>query len=187
MKKIIHNIEVTTDNRRKKGGQIMMKAFSKIILMIIVGAVGGFLLGTLISLFVGKGAIVSGSSMEPTMYDGQKYRYKAKKTYERNDIVVLDGNQTSYEVDCLLIKRVIGLPGEKIYIDGGKVYINDELLDEVINSEPIEDAGIASEPVILGSDEYFVLGDNRNHSGDSRFFGPVKKAAIEGAIINKAN
>ena len=77
---------------------------------------------------------------------------------------------------------MVGLPGERIQIIGGYVYIDGELLDEGDTYDKISDPGIAENEVILGSDEYFVLGDNRNSSEDSRSgnIGPVKKETIAG-------
>ena len=66
------------------------------------------------------------------------------------------------------IKRIIGLPGETVQIVDGYIYINGKQLDEHYGNEIIEEAGMAAEPVTLGEDEYFVMGDNRNNSQDSR-------------------
>ena len=81
------------------------------------------------------------------------------------------------------IKRVIGLPGETVYIDeDGNIFINDVLLEENFGKERIEDPGIAINPIVLGENEYFVMGDNRNDSFGSRFsaVGNIKKENIIG-------
>lgn len=97
-----------------------------------------------------------------------------------NDLVVFlpNGNEKSH----YYVKRVIGVPGDTVQIKDGYVYVNDELFDEEIDTEAIENAGIAEEPVVVGADEYFVLGDNRGSSEDSRYanIGNVKQEHIIG-------
>lgn len=128
---------------------------------------------------------VEGSSMNDTLNNGD-YLIVEKVSYyghdpERYDIVVFP-----YSEDVNYIKRIIGMPGEKIQIIDGKVYINDsQLTDEIYGKESIADPGIAYEPVYLSDDEYFVMGDNRNSSIDSRSksVGPVKKDKIQGRAV----
>ena len=87
---------------------------------------------------------------------------------ERFDIIVFP---FQYKENTFYIKRIIGLPGETVQIDEkGNIYINGEILTESYGREVIkpENVGIAAEPITLGEDEYFVLGDNRNNSIDSR-------------------
>ena len=127
------------------------------------------ILSWLIVTFVGVRTVVDGQSMEPTLQDGNNlivdklsYRFRDPKRYE---IIVFP---YKYEENTYYIKRIIGLPGETVQVKNGEVYIDGEILGEDYGAEAMEDAGIASDPIELGTDEYFVLGDNRNHSSDSR-------------------
>lgn len=128
-----------------------------------------FFLVFLINTFVGQRTYVSGHSMEPTLGDGDNliidklsYRFRDPRRY---DIIVFP---YEFEENVYYIKRIIGLPGETVQIIDGYVYIDGKKLDEHYGAEVMLDAGIAEEPVTLGKEEYFVLGDNRNHSSDSR-------------------
>lgn len=122
--------------------------------------------------YVGQRTEVDGASMESTLSDGDnlivdKISYRFNDP-QRFDIIVFP---FQYQQDTYYIKRVIGLPGEKVQIDeAGNIYIDDKILEESYGMEVIrpENIGIASEPIVLGPDEYFVLGDNRNNSSDSR-------------------
>lgn len=134
--------------------------------------------------FVGQRTGVRGSSMEPTLSDRDnlivdKISYRFHDP-ERYDIIVFP---FQYEENVFYIKRIIGLPGETVYIDeDGGIFINGELLQENYGKEVILSAGRAGEPITLGSDEYFVLGDNRNNSSDSRdpSVGNIKRNQIVG-------
>lgn len=140
----------------------------------------------LVITFVGQRTEVDGASMEPTLYNGDnlivdKISYRFRDP-QRFDIIVFPFR---YEEDTYYIKRIIGLPGETVQIDGaGNIYINGEILQENYGKEIIkaDNIGIASEPVVLGTDEYFVMGDNRNNSTDSRteLVGNIKRADIVG-------
>ncbi len=135
---------------------------------------------------VGMKISVIGVSMEPALYNGQevlinRFSYKILAP-KRGDVIAFlpNGNTNSH----YYLKRVIGLPGERVQIIGGYVYINGEPLGEDETYDKIADAGIAETEISLGSDEYFVLGDNRNASEDSRSgnIGPVKRETITGKV-----
>lgn len=144
-------------------------------------------LAFLIIKYVGQRTEVVGRSMEPTLEDSDnlivdKLSYRFKDP-ERYDIIVFpyrDGSGLYY------IKRIIGLPGEQVYInERGDVFVDGEKLEEDYIKEKAIDAGIVAQPIILGEDEYFVLGDNRNNSVDSRSVdvGMVSKEEIIGRAV----
>jgi len=131
---------------------------------------------------------VIGSSMYPTVTDND-YLIATKIDYRlhppsRGDIIIM---RDPYDNTRDFIKRVIGVPGDHILIRQGQVYVNGHLLRETyLNNEPwTENAdwplGQTTDPqgFLLKSDEFFVMGDNRNHSSDSRVFGPVRRDQIE--------
>lgn len=147
--------------------------------------------------YVMQRCIVSGSSMENTLYNGESLLI-SKVSYvfgepDRYDIIIFypngkhgrnNGNNEYSDGDEFYVKRVIGLPGETVQIKDAHIYINGELLEEDYGKEPfISDGGIAEEPVTVGEKEYFVLGDNRNESHDSRFIGMVKLEDIEAKVV----
>ena len=131
----------------------------------------GIVLGVtfLIITYVGQRTHVSGDSMKNTLNDGDhlivdKITYRMREPV-RYDIIVFPFR---YKENTFYIKRIIGLPGETVQIAGGEIYIDGEILKESYGREVIKDPGIAESPIELGEDEYFVLGDNRNESSDSR-------------------
>lgn len=143
-----------------------------------------FLVVLLIHTFIGEQIKVRGSSMESTLQQGNRLILE-KVTYrmdspKRFDIIVFHPKNASKDV--YYIKRIIGLPNETVQIIDSRIYINGEVLEESFGNNPIEQAGIASEPIVLLEDEYFVLGDNRNNSSDSRnpSVGVVSLDSIEG-------
>jgi len=143
---------------------------------------------------------MTGSSMEGTLSDGDRIIINRmsyiKNDPERFDVIVFEKN--GKEHSYYGIRRVIGLPGETVQIIDGEVYINGEVLEETVNVEAMRVYGLAEEPIVLDDDEFFVLGDNRNQSEDSRFtsMGNVTREEIIGkawirtdsfGIISKLN
>lgn len=156
----------------------------KDVLEVFVGSVAAVFLAVVIIYSVGMRTSVIGDSMEPALWNGQeilinRMGYKLS-TPKRGDVIVFlpNGNENAH----YYVKRVIGLPGEKVLIENGNVYIDGQLLEEDDTYDKISDAGIAQTEMELGNDEYFVLGDNRNSSEDSRSgnIGPVNKDTIIG-------
>ena len=131
-------------------------------------------------------ARVYGHSMEPVLKDGQtvlvdKLAYRLGEP-ERFDVIVFRDRR---EEGRYYMKRIVGLPGETVQIADGRVTIDGVLLEEPSEREEIRDARRASEPVVLGELEYFVLGDNRNGSSDSRDsdIGNVSAEQIIGRVV----
>lgn len=137
-------------------------------------------------LFIGAPLPISGASMEPNFRSGQAViiehlSYLGANSIQRGDVVAArfpaDPDRTK------LIKRVVGLPGELVYGSEGKIFVNGSQLDET-NYTPI--SGVApyteSTAVLLGENEYFLVGDNRPGSSDSRLWGPVQKRDIVGRV-----
>lgn len=162
----------------EKSKSIIRELVEMIGYMIIVLVLAG-----LIVTFVGQRTMVSGSSMENTLSDKDNlivdkitYRFSEPKRF---DIIVFP---YQYEKDTYYIKRIIGLPGETIQIVDGDILINGEVLEESYGRERIKSSGRASESITLGDDEYFVMGDNRNESADSREddVGNIKRSNILG-------
>jgi signal peptidase I len=153
-----------------------MVRFLREVLETILPAI---LIALLINVFVGQATRVEGQSMEPSLHTDQRlvvekvsYRFHGP---QRFDIVVL---RLPSQGDELLIKRVVGLPGETVEIRDGDVYINGEPLDEPfldVETRPGRQGTVTVPPLHV-----YVMGDNRNHSNDSRSFGPIPIENIVG-------
>lgn len=147
--------------------------------------------------YVVQRTVVSGESMQDTLQDKQSllidkisYRFTDPKRY---DIIVF--YPKGRDVDEFYVKRIYGLPGETIQIKGDDIYINGSKIDDPYAKDSMLDAGIAAKPLKLGDDEYFVLGDHRSVSIDSRISpddrevtenggpGPVKFENIAGRVF----
>jgi len=160
---------------RIKGGIIEV---GKIILTVLLTVI-------IIRLFVFQVFEIEGSSMEPSFYNNE-YLLIEKISYRvhpprRGDVVVFkypNDQQVNY------IKRIIGLPGESVRVEGGKVFVNGQSLTEAYlppNEQTLVN-GTIDRPyeVTLATDQYFMMGDNREHSSDSRNWGPLAKDLIIG-------
>ncbi|MCB5576494.1 signal peptidase I [Dorea sp. AF24-7LB] len=166
--------------KEKERSKSMLRTILGYILYILV-IIG---LTWMIVTFVGQRTRVSGQSMETTLQDGDNlivdkisYRFHDPSRY---DIIVFP---YKYEENTFYIKRIIGLPGEIVQVKDGYTYINGKkLTSDIYGREVMDEPGIAEEPIKLGSDEYFVLGDNRNHSQDSRdpYVGVLKRSDLLG-------
>lgn len=154
------------------------------VLSYLLYFLGAIAVTIFILTFIGQRMVVNGPSMENTLFNGEsvivdKLSYRFSNP-QRFDVVVFP---YKFEENTDFIKRVIGLPGEKIRIDNeGNIYINGEILEEHYGKAVIIEPGRAEKEITLGEDEYFVLGDNRNNSTDSRdpFVGNIKKSEFIG-------
>ena len=164
----------------KKGGVLRELLGTSVYILTVL------LVAYIIVHYVGQRTEVIGESMELTLMDGDnllvdKISYRFNDP-ERFDIVVFPYR---YDKHTYYIKRVIGLPGETVQInEEGDIFINGEKLEEYYGREVIKNPERAIDPILLGEDEFFVLGDNRNNSRDSRWedVGNIKKSELTGKV-----
>ncbi len=177
------------EERRKKKQE--KKPLKRRVLDFVVTIVIGVVLAVLLTQFVIQRNTVIGSSMIPTLEDQDEvFVEKISRLFEnglkRGNIVTADTDEkTSNGNEMIIIKRVIGLPGERVTIKNGNVYINDALLDEPYLAEGVRTAPHLEKyaDVTLQKDQYYLLGDNRTNSRDSRDIGPVSRDEIAGKLI----
>jgi signal peptidase I len=128
--------------------------------------------------------VVKGASMEPTFHDGQ-YLIVSRMNYlftspKQGDVIVFHyPNNTEEDY----IKRIIGVPGDVVEIRDTLVYVNDRALDEPYIKEPCRPSNCSDLVTTLGENQYFVMGDNRNNSRDSRSFGAIEIGHIVGEVL----
>ena len=147
-----------------------MKVIKEVIPYIVIVVVV-----VLIRTFIITPVRVDGDSMKNTLKDGDILLLYKLSSIDRFDIIVLEEEKDNEKI----IKRVIGLPGETVAIKKGKIYINDKVIDDEYAYGETTDYN----KVTLKDDEYFILGDNRLISKDSRYFGPIKDNEIKGKIV----
>lgn len=160
------------------------KSFLRDLLELVLYLAAAVVICLLIVNFIAVRSIVDGNSMYPLLNDGDNLIVEKISYYfhepERFDVIVFE---LKNEPGTHYIKRIIGLPGERVRVADGIVYINGEpLTEDVYGREPMEKSYRAAEEITLGEDEYFVLGDNRNHSQDSRtvYVGNVERKQFVG-------
>jgi len=170
------NAASSTESDEGERGGSLWKSLASDLLQVVIPAM---VLALIVHFFLAQATVVYGQSMEPNLQQFQRlvvdklsYRFHSP---QRDDIIVLD----LPDVEEMLVKRVVGLPGETIEIHDGVVYINevahpDQYLHDMVAYEMA--------PVTLPPLYYFVLGDNRGNSNDSRSFGPVHQESIVGRV-----
>ena len=181
--------------QKKSLGKRVLSGGLELLLYVMIAVICVFV----VPRYVVQRTQVSGPSMEATLHNkdnilveklsyrfGDPKRFDIIVFYHFEDADIRDkDNEDCYD---FYVKRIIGLPGEKVQIiqseesDDYTIYINDEPLEETYGKDPITDPGIASEPIVLDEGEYFVLGDNREVSQDSRYevVGNIKREDIVG-------
>ncbi len=172
-----------TGEKEEKTGERTAKNMVKEVLSMALYIAVVLCITFLVVRYVGQRTQVDGHSMENTLFDGDNlivdkisYRFTHPKRF---DIIVFPYH---YKEDTYYIKRIIGLPGETVQIRDGEIYIDGAILEEDYGKETMLTSGRAADQIQLGEDEYFVLGDNRNHSEDSRFddVGNIERSEIIG-------
>lgn len=171
--------------KESKRDEILKEIIDWIKHIVIAAAIG-----LLLVFFVVQRNEVIGSSMEPNLYENdqllvQKVSKLFKNGIEYGDIITVNAlNLDGHIGDKNIIKRVIGVPGDTIEIKEGKVYRNGAMLEEVyLKEDTTSERTQEYSKVTLGDDEFYVLGDHRSVSLDSRTFGPITKDRIIGEVL----
>lgn len=164
-KRNVDESDIVEEKTEKKNENKYFKVFKEILPYVVI-----LIVVVLIRTFLVTPIIVSGPSMQPTLDGGEVMILNKVSSIDRFDVVVVDIGREE------IIKRVIAMPGETISCEEGIVYINGRKQEEEYSQ------GITSDfkKVTLGDDEYFVMGDNRENSVDSRRLGAFKKEQIKG-------
>lgn len=160
---------------------------ARTVLEIVVIVAAAFAIAMLVQAFIVKPFTIHQVSMRPTLQEGDRilinrlsYHFRDPK---RGDIIVFHSPVTEGED---LVKRVVGLPGDRIAVSNGKLYVNGVaqsepyLLEQNFNGTYPE---TGDQPLVVPDGKLFVMGDNRNNSGDSRFFGPIDRSAVMGCAF----
>jgi len=176
--------EVPTKESEEPKTARFLGSIGKAIYSLIETILIALVLAIVLYLFIMTPHEVVGNSMHPTYKNGEflmanKITYRVAEP-KRGDVIIFKYSDTAD-----FIKRIIGVPGDEVMIKDGKIYVNGELLDEsgYLDQSVITNGGSylhEGQTIKLKDDEYFVCGDNRTNSSDSRDFGPIKKTSIKG-------
>lgn len=185
----VENIKDTDTNEKEKF------SFKALLKELIVYAIIIVLCITVVPKYVMQRSVVKGDSMETTLQENDSLFVQKVTRYftnpDRYDIIVLHPDDTQIDSpdedpkEVFYVKRIYGLPGETIQIVGNDILINGEKIDDPYESNVMVkgDEGTAKEPITLKDNEFFVLGDNRAVSLDSREMGPIRKDQIQGTVL----
>ena len=173
---------------RDKNGKLIRRTNWRRLLVSLVCTA---MVMTVLFVWVLGAAFVKGDSMSPSFKNRDIVLFARMGSCRQHDVIILRLDRTLASdgvfasVRTKYVKRIIGMPGDTVDIDGGgRVCINGEVLEEPYTAGMTRKSdGAVAYPVTLGESEYFVLGDNREDSLDSRDFGPVKKSQISGKVI----
>lgn len=178
-----------TEVKDERKATEIIGSIGKTIYSLIETILVALVLAIVLYLFIMTPHEVVGNSMHPTYKNGEmlmanKVTYKVSAP-QRGDVIIFKFSDTQD-----FIKRIIGIPGDEVMIKDGKIYINNELLDEskYLKSSVITNGGTylhEGQTITIQDNEYFVCGDNRTNSSDSREFGPITKDRIKGHIFKK--
>lgn len=166
----------------------MLKAAANFLYELIESFAVSLVIFLVVYFFLAFPEEVFGASMEPTLATGDRLiveRLSVKfNRLGRGDVVIL--NPPGRDVD--FVKRIVGLPGESLLILDCKVFLVKNDFEKIPLSEPFVNNGSCTkinDPAVikLSENTYYVLGDNREHSADSRFFGPIEKKKIDGKVV----
>jgi len=171
------------DYRSRLSWPWFIERLSSLVTVVLLGILSYFI----VSHFFFQSVTVSGRSMYPTLFDNGNYWLNRvvywKHDPQRSDIVAVKDPEDG----VLIVKRIIGMPSDSIYLYHGQVYVNGLLLNEPYLSEKMPTYAYEkseNEFFVVGKNEYFVMGDNRKNSCDSRTFGPIPRQNIIGKVVD---
>jgi signal peptidase I len=175
--------QLLADYRSRLSWPWFIERFGSLVAVVVFGALSYLL----VSHFIFESLTVSGRSMYPTLIDNGNYWLNhlvyLNREPQRADIVAIKDPEDG----VLIVKRIIAMPGESVYLNHGRVYVNGRLLKEPYLSDNTLTYAYEkneNELFVVGKDDYFVMGDNRNNSCDSRTFGPVPRQNILGKVVD---